>query len=154
MSKKAFTMIELIFVIVVIGILAAIAIPKLAASRNDAEATVCIYEVGQLLHEISNEYTKVGYEVFQAEVASDMTSVGLISPDNNKGIKLDLSIDTTGITYVCDGEDVVTLVGSTAGNDYNLTVTVLSVSTPVAQTAAEGITKDLIGGSSTKTFQL
>ncbi len=32
----AFTMIELIFVIVVIGILAAVAIPKLAASRDDA----------------------------------------------------------------------------------------------------------------------
>ena len=32
----AFTMIELVFVIVVIGILSAIAIPKLAASRDDA----------------------------------------------------------------------------------------------------------------------
>ena len=35
-SKKAFTMVELVFVIVVIGILAGIAIPKLAASRDDA----------------------------------------------------------------------------------------------------------------------
>jgi len=34
--SPAFTMIELIFVIVVIGILSAIAIPKLAASRDDA----------------------------------------------------------------------------------------------------------------------
>jgi general secretion pathway protein G len=32
----AFTMVELIFVIVVLGILAAVAIPKLAASRDDA----------------------------------------------------------------------------------------------------------------------
>jgi len=35
-SKKAFTMIELIFVIVILGILAAVAIPKLAATRDDA----------------------------------------------------------------------------------------------------------------------
>ena len=35
-NSKAFTMIELIFVIVVIGILSAIAIPKLAATRDDA----------------------------------------------------------------------------------------------------------------------
>lgn len=35
-NKKAFTMIELIFVIVVLGILAAIAIPKFAVTRNDA----------------------------------------------------------------------------------------------------------------------
>lgn len=35
-STKAFTMIELIFVIVVIGILSAVAIPKFAINRNDA----------------------------------------------------------------------------------------------------------------------
>ena len=34
---KAFTMIELIFVIVILGILAAVAIPRLAATRDDAE---------------------------------------------------------------------------------------------------------------------
>jgi len=36
LNKSAFTMIELIFVIVVIGILSAIAIPRLAATRDDA----------------------------------------------------------------------------------------------------------------------
>jgi general secretion pathway protein G len=34
--KKAFTLIELVFVIAVIGILAAVAIPKFAATRDDA----------------------------------------------------------------------------------------------------------------------
>jgi general secretion pathway protein G len=38
-SKNAFTMIELVFVIVVLGILAAIAVPRLAATRADAEIT-------------------------------------------------------------------------------------------------------------------
>lgn len=36
-QRSAFTMVELIFVIVILGILAAIAIPKLAATRDDAE---------------------------------------------------------------------------------------------------------------------
>jgi len=34
--KHAFTMVELIFVIVILGILAAVAIPKLSATRDDA----------------------------------------------------------------------------------------------------------------------
>lgn len=39
MKKNAFTMIELIFVIVVLGILAAIAVPKLSVTRTDAVIT-------------------------------------------------------------------------------------------------------------------
>lgn len=38
-NKNAFTMIELIFVIVVLGILAAVAVPKMAATRGDAVIT-------------------------------------------------------------------------------------------------------------------
>ena len=36
-SKYAFTMIELVFVIVILGILAAVALPRLSATRTDAE---------------------------------------------------------------------------------------------------------------------
>jgi general secretion pathway protein G len=37
MKRTAFTMLELVFVIVVIGILAAVAAPRLAATRDDAQ---------------------------------------------------------------------------------------------------------------------
>jgi prepilin-type N-terminal cleavage/methylation domain-containing protein len=38
--RQAFTMIELIFVIVILGILASVAIPKLAATRDDARISI------------------------------------------------------------------------------------------------------------------
>jgi len=57
-SKKAFTMIELIFVIVVIGILAAIAIPKLAATRDDAQITKGLATLASVRSSISTERQK------------------------------------------------------------------------------------------------
>ena len=56
--KKAFTMIELVFVIVVIGILSAIAIPKFAATRDDAEVSKGRAEVAALRSAIATERQK------------------------------------------------------------------------------------------------
>jgi general secretion pathway protein G len=53
--KKAFTMVELIFVIVVIGILATIAIPKFSATRDDAVLTKAKTTVANLRSSLSSE---------------------------------------------------------------------------------------------------
>ncbi len=57
-SKKAFTMIELVFVIVVIGILSAIAIPKFAATRDDATITKAIATLGSVRSALITERQK------------------------------------------------------------------------------------------------
>jgi len=57
-SKLAFTMIELIFVIVIIGILASVAIPRLAATRDDAEITKARVTVASIRNALSMERQK------------------------------------------------------------------------------------------------
>ncbi len=58
MQRTAFTMIELLFVITVIGILSAIAIPKFAMTRNDAIITKAKSTVAALRSAIATERQK------------------------------------------------------------------------------------------------
>ena len=58
--KKGFTMIELIFVIVILGILASVAIPRLAATREDAEISAAVANLRTLVSDATAYYTAKG----------------------------------------------------------------------------------------------
>ena len=58
--KKGFTMIELIFVIVILGILASVAIPRLAATRTDAEVATTVGNIRTLLSDAASYYAVKG----------------------------------------------------------------------------------------------
>nr|WP_321317833.1 type II secretion system protein [uncultured Campylobacter sp.] len=92
--KKGFTMIELIFVIVILGILASVAIPRLAATREDAEISATVANLRTLVSDATAYYTAKGsFNTTGSTTAkwSDITNVPLNGATNdvtNTGAKL------------------------------------------------------------------
>ena len=73
--KKGFTMIELIFVIVILGILASVAVPRLAATREDAEVSAAVANLRTLVSDASAYYVAHGH--FKDAKWRDLTNVPL-----------------------------------------------------------------------------
>jgi prepilin-type N-terminal cleavage/methylation domain-containing protein len=87
MKRAGFTMIELIFVIVILGILAAVAIPKLAATRDDAKISKMTTNISTLDSDAGTYYTSQGQTNWKAAA----TTV-------NKITNVELFTDTKGAT--------------------------------------------------------
>ncbi len=96
-TKKAFTMIELIFVIVILGILAGVAVPKLLATRDDAE-------IASSLHDINVAIGDFG--AYHASQASFTTISQMTSVTKFDKLNLDLShgINTVNFQTRVEGE--------------------------------------------------
>ena len=100
--KKGFTMIELIFVIVILGILAAVAIPRLAATRDDAEISKTATNIQTLVSDLGSYYTSQG-EFADASKMSNVKSP--IEIKNNKCLEVGTGNATSGEIGLTIGED-------------------------------------------------
>ena len=133
MKRAGFTMIELIFVIVILGILAAVAIPKLAATRSDAEASKIISNLATCVGDGGGAYLKDGNfsNIDSTNMGTGWTVATLKAP----------------ISVACqDALDCFTIIS----NDANGTMTVAALTSGTGttkkcvQAQALAVTNDLI----------
>jgi len=135
MKRAGFTMIELIFVIVILGILAAVAIPKLAATRTDASISKMASNLQTVIKDVAAYSTAQGAMV-ATDTWGDVTDVPLFTTAGGT-----TSADTTVLTTA-----VYLNAGSTANVDGCYTVdmtdltdanlTVISIASTTATSAA------------------
>lgn len=131
MKRSAFTMVELIFVIVILGILAAIAIPRLAATRDDAKIATKMQEATQFVNEAGAYYTAHG--VFGP--LQDMTNVQIATSSDSEthDMAIDMNNTSSVTVYLTDGhsKSCVSFASGVASADGNITVKNLGGGTPI-----------------------
>ena len=76
-TKKAFTMLELVFILVILGILAAIAIPKISASREDAKLVALKSDINLLKTSFPAYFLAQGEGTFMTAVTLSNTNWNL-----------------------------------------------------------------------------
>ena len=103
--KKGFTMIELIFVIVILGILASVAIPRLAATRTDAEIAATVANLRTLLNDAASYYAVKGE--FGTVKWKDLTNAPL---QKSKGVALEATLAATQDAHLAaDGKNCIAI---------------------------------------------
>ena len=108
-GRSGFTLIELMVVIIILGILAAIAIPKYMVARDRARATEAIQEIGVLAGEIQAQY-----QITDA-YATDLTKIGY---GNSSFTNANFSYSLTG-----NANDATIMATSLTGGTKNETIT-------------------------------
>jgi len=113
--KRSFTIVELIFVIVIIGILATVAIPKFLATRDDAQSAVLSAQIKNGTAELIAYYTSQGGEVNFSKI-KDSSQVSFneliikgwakVLDDNNAVVYSDRVKKVGCLIYKTDGKQI------------------------------------------------
>ena len=155
--RKGFTMIELIFVIVILGVLASVAIPRLAATRDDAEVAKAATNLTTAVSDLTAYYTAKGS--FSGITANDFDKItNALTKDgklNVKGSTTCVQVTLPATNANPTASDKVKLILNFSGTDPVCKQlgklpgikTMCQVDTTKASTAVAGNCEIQIGGS-------
>ena len=105
--KRAFTLIELIFVIIIIGILGVIALPKVNATRTDAKISLILANLKHVSIDSSAYYSARGEREWVNAKVKTITDVPLFKDEECKN-QSDLNTTFVGnLLYLCDDDKSV-----------------------------------------------
>ena len=106
-TRKGFTLIELLIVVVIIGILAAIAIPKFAETKEKAYITAMKSDLKNMV------------SAAEASFADNNTYANYVAPTGSSGVSLTFSGSATGwsatASHASTSRTCAIAVGSSAG---------------------------------------
>lgn len=113
-NQKGFTLIELMIVIAIIGILAAIAIPNFIAYRNKAYCSAAETDAGSISAALANYYSNPAY----VSVPTSGLALGLVLSSSSKGVNTSTITGTANTTINISVTDVSTRCP--AGSTYTM----------------------------------
>jgi type II secretory pathway pseudopilin PulG len=102
--RTGWTVIELIFVIILIGILASIAIGKLAATRDDAKLSADVSNMGVCITDLGAVYTASRINLKDIN-SSACNNVVCFTVERNVS-RLNVDVNATAANYCADVENV------------------------------------------------